>query len=108
MDDRQIQPACAEGGRGHVDDVVRSGIELGGGGAQGDGLADADLAGDDAQQRLADAEADARHGFLMAGAVAQLAGRDGLAEGGAGEAEVADPGCTGHAVLVLARVGRSR
>ena len=72
MHDRQIQPACAEGGRGHVDDVMRGRIELAGGGAQGDGFADAHLAGDDAQQRLADAEADARHGFLVAGAFAQL------------------------------------
>jgi hypothetical protein len=97
MDDRQIQPACAEGRRGYVDDVVGAGIELGRGGAQGDRFADANLAGDDAQQRLADAEADARHGLLVAGPVAQLAGRDGLTERGAGEAEVGDPGCAGHA-----------
>ena len=83
-----------------------AGIELAGGGAQRDGLADADLAGDDAQQRFADAEADARDGLLVAGAIAQLAGRDGLAEGRAGEAEVADPRRARHELLLLA-VGAS-
>jgi hypothetical protein len=32
----------------------------------------------------------------VTGPIAQLAGRDGLTERSAGEAEVADPGCTGH------------
>jgi hypothetical protein len=41
---------------GHVDDVVSARTELTGSGAQSDGLADANLAGDDAQQRLADAK----------------------------------------------------
>ena len=50
VDNGQIQPACAEGGRGHIDDVVGARIKLAGGGTQGDGLADADLAGDHAQQ----------------------------------------------------------
>jgi hypothetical protein len=49
MDDRQIQPARAERGRGDVDHVVSARVELAGRGAQRDGLANADLAGDQAQ-----------------------------------------------------------
>src|SRR5713101_2478903 len=96
MDDGQVEPTRAEGGRGDVDDVVCARIELAGGGAQSDGLADAHFASDDAQERLTDAEADARDGFLVAGPIAQLASGNGFAERGAGETKMADPGCTGH------------
>jgi hypothetical protein len=50
----QVQAACAEGRCGDVDDVVGAGIELAGGGAQGNALCHADFPGDDAQQRFAD------------------------------------------------------
>src|ERR1051326_447620 len=58
VDDGQVQTTCAKGWRGDVDDVVRGRVQLAGGGADGDGLADAHFAGDDAEQRLATAEAD--------------------------------------------------
>jgi hypothetical protein len=62
----------AERRPGHVDDVVRGQIELAGGGANGHRLVDADLAGDDGQQRFADTEADARYRLLMVGTCAQF------------------------------------
>jgi hypothetical protein len=43
--DGQVQTTCTEGWSGEVDDVVRGCTQLAGGGAHGDGLADADLAG---------------------------------------------------------------
>ncbi len=89
--DGHVQAACTERRRGDVDDVVGGRIELAGRRAHRHGLADPDLAGDDAQQRLADAEADARHCLLMAGTFAQLGRRDGFREWHAAEAEVRDP-----------------
>ncbi len=53
--------------------MVRRLVELAGSSTQRDGLADADLAGDHAEQRLGNAEADARDGFLMRGALEVLA-----------------------------------
>ncbi len=48
--DGDVQAACADGGVSQVHDVMRRLIELADGGAHRDGLADADLAGDDAQR----------------------------------------------------------
>ena len=48
--DGDVQAADAHGWVGQVHDVVRRLIELTDGGAQRDGLADADLAGNDAQR----------------------------------------------------------
>jgi hypothetical protein len=64
--------------------------------AHGNGFADAHLAGDDAEERLADAKANARGGSLVAGAIAQLADGDGLSERCAREAEMGDPRCAAH------------
>jgi hypothetical protein len=75
-----VQAARPDGRVRQVDDVVRRLIQLADGGAQRNGLADADLTGDDAQQRLVDTEADARYRLLVAGAFAQLGGGDGLRE----------------------------
>ncbi len=78
IDDRHVQATRAECGRRNVDDVMRGGIELAGRGAHRDGLAHADLASDNAQQRLGDAKADARHRLLVAGSLTQLVGRNGF------------------------------
>jgi hypothetical protein len=63
VDDGQVQAAGSHGRVGQVHDVVRRLVQLADGSAYGDGLADAHLARDHAQQRLGHAEADARHGF---------------------------------------------
>src|SRR5436190_8915965 len=68
-------------------------VQLADGGAHGDGLADADLASDHAQQRFGDAKAHAGDGFLMTRAVQEIFGRDVLGEGKFGEAEVCGPRC---------------
>jgi hypothetical protein len=108
MHDGQVQTTRAERRRGNVDDVVRARIQLASGGTHGDGFADAHLASDDAQQRLADAEADTGDGFLVAGAITQLGGRDGLTERCTREAEVGDPGCAAHRSTSDAARGRSQ
>jgi hypothetical protein len=56
-------------GVGQVDDHVPGRVQRGGGGADRDGLAGTDLAGDHAQGVLLDAPADPGHGFGV-GAVA--------------------------------------
>jgi hypothetical protein len=86
-----VQAARTERWCGDVDDVVRGRIELAGGRADGHGLADADLAGDDAQQRLADTEANARHRLLVAGTWAQLGGWNRFGKWHTTEAEVRNP-----------------
>lgn len=91
-DDRDVEAAGAEGGVGDVDDLVRGRVEGAHRGPQGDGLADADLADEDAEQRLADAEPDAGDGLLVGRSAEQVGRGDGLGKGGPGEAEVPDPG----------------
>jgi hypothetical protein len=66
----QVQTACAEGWCGDVDDVMGGWVQLAGRRAHRNGLANTHFAGDDAQQRLADAEPDPRDGFLVTGAIA--------------------------------------
>src|SRR5262249_12367771 len=92
----EVQATCAEGWRGDVDHVVRGRLQLARGGAHGDVLADAYFAGDDPEQRLADAKADARDDLLVAGAIAQLLGGAGVGGRRTREAEVGDPGCAAH------------
>src|ERR1051326_4884688 len=70
VDDGQVQTMRSEGWGGEVDDMVGGRVQLIGGSAHGDGLADADLASDDAEERLADTKADTCDGFLVAGAIA--------------------------------------
>src|SRR5579863_2621762 len=72
-------------------------IELADRGAHRDGLANTDLAGDDAQHRFGDTEADAGHRLLVTGSFQEVFRSDGLGERCAGEAEMADPGCARHA-----------
>ncbi len=96
-DEGDVDLAGAEGGRvGEVDDLVGGRVELADGGAEGDGLADADLAGDDAEQALGDTEADAGDGFVVSGAREEIASSDVLAEGHAGEAEALGPAGDTH------------
>jgi hypothetical protein len=71
-------------------------VQLAGSTAQGDRLADADLARDYAQQPLGDAKADASYGFLMAGPIAEFVRRDAFAKRCVSKAKVGDPGCTRH------------
>jgi hypothetical protein len=65
LHDVHVQAAGPHGRVGQVNDVVRRLVQLADGSAYGDGLADANLARDDAQQRFGDAKANARDGFLM-------------------------------------------
>ena len=75
---------------------MRGLVQLADGSAYGDGLADAHLAGDDAQQRFGDTKANASNGFLMTRSVKQVFGQDVLGEREFGEAEVRGPGCAHH------------
>ena len=52
-DDAGVEAAAADGGVAEVDDGVPAGVEAGEGGADGDGLAGADLAGDHAEAAFA-------------------------------------------------------
>ena len=83
-----VDAAGADGGVGDVDQVVAGGFGAVDGGAGGDGLADADLAGDHGDAAGGDAVADAGGGLGVIAAVEQLAGRQGAAEGHGGEAEI--------------------
>jgi len=96
--DRDVEAAGAEGRVGDVDDLVAGGVERGDGGAQGDRLAGADVAGDHAECGFDDAEVDAGDGLLVGRAREEITGGDRLAEGRAGEAEVSDPGRRAHGV----------
>ena len=62
-DDAAVEAAAADGGVAEVDDGVPAGVQAGEGGADGDGLAGADLAGDHAEAAFADAPADPGDGF---------------------------------------------
>ena len=87
-DDGVVDAAGADGGVAEVDDGVPGGVEAGEGGADGDGLAGADLAGDHAEGAFADAPGDAGDGFGVAAVAVQHAGGEVPAEGHAGEAVV--------------------
>ena len=56
--ERGVEAAGPDRGVGQVDHGVAGGVELGQGGAQGDGLAGADLPGDDPERGLGHAPAD--------------------------------------------------
>jgi hypothetical protein len=75
---------------------MRGLVELADGSAHGDGLTDADLASDDAQQRFGDAKANASDGFLMTRSVKEVFSQDALGKREFGEAEVRGPGCPHH------------
>jgi hypothetical protein len=95
-DDGDVEAAGAEGGVGDVDDLVAGRVEGRDGGADGHGLACADVPGDHSERGLDDAKADPgdRLGVRLAGE--KVAGRDGFAERGAGQAEVGGPRCRAH------------
>ena len=104
--DRDVEPSGAEGRVGDVDDLVPGGVQRGDGGAQGHGLARADVPGDDAERGLEDAEADPgdRLGVGLPGE--QVLRRDGLAERGAGQAEVGGPRRRAHCSSPAAEHGQ--
>ena len=72
-DDAVVDAAHPDGGVGQIDDGVAAAIEPGEGGAHGDGLAGADLAGDHADAAFGDTPADARDGFVVGGVAVQHA-----------------------------------
>ncbi len=80
-DDGVVDAADADGGVAEVDE----GVPGGEGGAQGDGLARADLAGDDAEGVLADAPGELGGGLGARGVAVQHAGCQVAAEGHPGE-----------------------
>ena len=88
-DDLVVDAADPDGGVGEVDDGVPGRVQPGQRGADRDGLPGADLAGDDPDPALADAPADAGHGFAVAGVAVQHPRRQIAAEGGAAEPEEA-------------------
>src|SRR5215218_41205 len=87
-DDLGVQAALADAGVGQVDDGVADRVQACDGGAGGDGLAGADLAGDHADGALADEPGDAGDGFGVAAVGVQHRGGQVAAEGGAAEAVV--------------------
>src|SRR6266545_2364306 len=84
-DDGVVDAAGAHGGVGQVDQGVAGWVEAGEGGADGDGLADADLAGEHAEGVLVDAPGDAGGGLGMGGVAVQHLGGQVAAERHAGE-----------------------
>ena len=72
LDHGDVEAAGPEGRVGDIDDLVAGGIESGTGGAGGDRLAGANLAGDDPQSRLLDAMQDAGDRLLVRLAGEQL------------------------------------
>ena len=85
-DDGVVDAAGADGGVAEVDDGVPGGVQGGEGGADGDGFAGADFAGDDAEGVFGDAPGDPGDGFGVAGVAVQHAGGEVAAERHAGEA----------------------
>ena len=85
-DDGVVDAAGADGGVAEVDDGVAGGVQGGEGGADGDGFAGADFAGDDAEGVFGDAPGDPGDGFGVAGVAVQHAGGEVAAERHAGEA----------------------
>jgi hypothetical protein len=84
-DDLVVDAAGAGGGVGQVDEGVAGLVEGSDGSAGGDGLAGADLAGDDAEGALADAPADPGGGLGAAGVLVQHGRGEVLAERQPGE-----------------------
>ena len=85
---RVVEAAGADGGVAEVDDGVPGGVEGGEGGADGDGFAGADFAGDDAEGAFGDAPADPGDGFGVGAVAVQHAAGPGRGRTGSGEAVV--------------------
>ena len=75
---------------------MAGGVEPCNRGAHGHGLAGADIAHDDAEGGLGDAEADAGDGLGVGGPGEQVSGGDTVGERGVGEIEVGDPRRPAH------------
>ena len=88
-DDLVVDAADPDGRVGQVDDGVPRGVQGGEGGADGDGLPGADLAGDHPDAVLGDAPADPGDGLAVGGVAVQHPGGEVAAERGAGEPEEA-------------------
>ena len=73
-DDHLVQAADADHGVGQVDDGVPGGVQPGQDGADGDGLAGADFAGDHADGAFGDAPGDPGAGLVVGGVPVQHAG----------------------------------
>jgi hypothetical protein len=87
-DDAGVQASAADGRVAQVDHGVPAGVQPGQGGAQGHGLAGADLAGDHTEGAFADAPADPGDRFGVRGVPVQGLRGQRLAERGAGETVV--------------------
>ena len=96
--DLVVEAARADARVGEVDDGVPGGVEGGDGGAGGDGLAGADLAGQEAERLLFDHEGDAGERLLVGARAVEGAGRDLAVEGQPGEAVVGLELGEGHGV----------
>jgi hypothetical protein len=70
-DDAVVDSPDADGGVGQVDDGVAAAIQARQCGAHGDGLAGANLAGDDADAAIGNAPADAGDGLVVGGVPVQ-------------------------------------
>ena len=70
-DDPGVETARPDGGVGLVDDGGAAGIQAGQGGPDGDGLAGADLTGDDTEGPFGQAPADPGDGFGVGGVAVQ-------------------------------------
>jgi hypothetical protein len=86
-DDLVVDPADPDGRVREVDDRVPRRVQGVQGGADGDGLPGADLAGDHPDAVLGDAPADPGDGLAVAGVAVQHAGGEVTPERGAGEPE---------------------
>jgi hypothetical protein len=95
-DDEAEQAAVADDGVGAVDDPVPKGVEGTGGGAHGDRLAGADLAGEDAEAALLDKPGESGHRLLMGAGAVERGGRDVAAQGDGGEAEIGAEAVDAH------------
>jgi hypothetical protein len=84
-DDGVVDAARPDLGVGQVDDRVAGRVQAGQGGADGDSLASADLAGEHPEGVLADQPADPGDCFGLAGVPVQLAGGQVAAERHLGE-----------------------
>jgi hypothetical protein len=84
-DDAAVEASPADGGVTEVDHRVPAGVEGGESGADGDGLAGTDFAGDHGEPAFADAPADAGDGFGVACVAVQHLRREGAAERGLAE-----------------------
>src|SRR5581483_5007384 len=90
--DAVVDAADPGGGVADVDDRVGGGVEVGDRGADRDGLAGADLAGDHADRLVGDGPGDAGGGLAAVAVAVQPGGGQVAAERHAGEPEAGDDG----------------